>query len=101
MIYDLDGNLLENGYLSLVSEEQKTLSLRIQCRSGYGLRASVPAGLTVEAKKPADVSWANIGTSPIDLTPDANTVQTYQIRFTAAATADRVRRNPVLSVEPL
>lgn len=98
MIYDLDDNPLSAFPLTIFSGETKTLTIRVECRTGYFLRSENVVGLTVEARRTGAEAWTNIETTPLDLSSFNGTRQNYEIRLIADATAIIQRRNFKLTV---
>lgn len=85
MIYDLDNNPIFSAALSVPSADSIVLQIRIDCMTGYEFYADTVANLAAEGQKEGDVSWTNIETTPIDLSPWNGTRQTFNVRLTAAA----------------
>lgn len=90
-IDQLAGTLIKSG-AAIVKE------VEIRCFDGYELSCEVVGNLTVEAKHDLDVSYTNIETTPIDLSPFAGSDETFQLRFTPGAVngvyAFRFRNGP-------
>lgn len=83
MIYDTDDNRIFSVAFAVESEQAATAMIRVDCNAGYYLRGEAVANLTVEARADGDVSWIDIETTPIDLTPYDGTFQDFELRFTA------------------
>jgi len=83
MIRDSAGNPISSYIGTIDPEEVKTCTVKIDCAENTSLRSSVVGPIAVEARKSGDVSWINIETTPIDLTPYAPALTTFEIRLTA------------------
>jgi hypothetical protein len=97
MIYDTDNNQILSAFFDLMSAESKTFRIKIDCEAGCFLRCGVST-LTIEARKAGGVSWTNLQTDPIDLTPDAGTAQAFDIRITTGYVGSHDRRTVQLAV---
>lgn len=84
MIFDLDDNPVQSFPFSIESEEVKTFTVRLECRTNYFLRAQNVSLLTIEARKAGESSWTNIETDAINLSAFDGTRQNFEIRMTAA-----------------
>ena len=98
LIYDTADNPISSFAMSMDSNEVKTFTVKIDCKTSNYLRGSSVADLTVEAKRSADASWINIETTPINLTPYAATRQSFDVRLTASTVATAIRRTFNLTV---
>lgn len=78
-----------------------TFTSDIECKTGYYLLSTTVASLTIEARKGGVGSWTNIETTPIDLSADNGTIQSYQFRVSAAAVTSLTSRTFTILVEPL
>jgi len=99
MIYDLSDNPITSFRFALVSAGVATLSVKIDCKTDYRLTCDVTANITVEGRKSGDVSWVNLESSFIDLSPYNGTRQTFEIRLTGASVLARTRVQPILRVQ--
>lgn len=77
--------------IAMDSNEQHTITVRFECFAGYSIRCTTVAGLTVEMRAVGDVSWIDIESTPIDMTPYALTIQEFQVRLTTGTIAAPVR----------
>ena len=100
MFYDLDDNPIASFTGSIDEGEALTYELKIDCRVSRFLAGDVVADLALEGRAFGEVSWVNLETTRIDLTPYANTRQRFQIRVTAASITVITRRNFQLRIEP-
>lgn len=100
MIFDTDGLPVYSAAVALGTGEQSTATVDVECRTGYSLRGTAVTGVTVEAKQEDAVSWTNIETTPIDLTPWAGTTERFLVRFTAGTVTSFDRVTFTLSVAP-
>lgn len=96
-IDELAGTLFKNG--SAIVKE-----IEVRCYDGYELSSEVIGDLAVEAKHDLEVSYTNIETTPIDLSPFAGADETFQFRFTPGAVkgpkAFKIRNGPVAALVP-
>ena len=97
-IFDTANNPISSFSLSLNSAEVKTLTIRVECRTGRFLRCETVADIAVEARKVGDTTWINLETTPIDLSPFDATRQNFEIRLTAVSVIVLTRRNFKLTV---
>lgn len=100
MIFDTDNNPIQSFPFSIDAGEEKTFTVRIECRSGSYLRSETVSDLTVEARKVGDSDWIDLEASEIDLAPFDGTRQNFEIRMTAAAVSSAQTRNFKLTVGP-
>lgn len=78
MILDAEGNELTSLSMAAAPGDNKAFTLRIECLSGYSLRAVSPdAGVVIWAKDLPGGTFQNIQTTPFDLTPFANTIHVF------------------------
>lgn len=83
MIYDLDDNLLRSGQVSVDAPGTQILTIRVECRGGYFLRAAA-ADLAVAGRRVGDIDWTDLKSGQISLTPFTGTRQNFEISLTAA-----------------
>lgn len=100
MIFDTEGLPVFSAAVGLGPNGQKTTTVDVECKTGYSLKGTAVSGVTVEAKQEDAVSWTNIETTPIDLTPWVGTTERFLIRFTAGAVSSFDRVTFTLTVEP-
>lgn len=99
MIYDLNDNPLQAAHLSVTENLSRSFEMRVECRSGYFLRAETVADLTVEARRSGSPTWTNLETSEIDLSAWLGTRQQFEVRLSAGASGALELRNFALRVE--
>lgn len=99
MIFDTAGLPIYSAAIGLGSDEVKTAQIDVDCRSGYRLKGTEVDGVTVEAKHEDGISWTDLETSTIDLTPWAGSRERFLIRFNAATVAEFDRPVFTLAVE--
>lgn len=90
MIYDIDNNPLPSYLMNLASSGIFQFSIRVNCRTGLHLRSESVSDLSVEGRKLGDSTWINLETTPIDLSADNETRQTYEIKLTAITVTSNV-----------
>lgn len=100
MIYDTNDDPLLSASLGLTSAEAKTVEFKVDCVSGNSLSCGTVSGLVVEARHGTSGAWTDIESGSIDLTPWANTVQTFQVRVTAPSVTSRQRKVFTLAIGP-
>lgn len=95
MIFDTINNRLISANFALVSAAVETLSIRIDCVTGYSLSlaSGADADLIIEAKQSAALTYTNIELTPIDLGTWNGTRQTFIIRITAPTVTGISRKN--------
>lgn len=76
----------------------QTLTIRVECRTGFFLRCETVANIAVDARKVGDVPWINLETTPVDLSPYNATRQNFEIRLTAASVVVITRENFKLTI---
>lgn len=86
MFLDTDDNPQTSGSIVMVDDDDKTLTLRVDVQTGYQLRGEVIAGAMIQARHVGDVSWINIETTPIDLTPYSGPREDFEIRVQTPST---------------
>ncbi len=86
MIFDLNDNPLSSGQISETLGTSQTITIRVECRANYFLRAQTIADFTIEGRKVGDSTWIDLETTGIALTPFAGTKQNFEIRLTGAIT---------------
>lgn len=75
---DGNGNVIASLPLTGIAGTDIPFELTIRCRSGYELSATSPsAGVVTWAKANPGDAFQNIQTTPIDLTPYADTDRTF------------------------
>lgn len=99
MIYDLDNNPLSSFSMSIASGDDAVLQLQLDCLSGYEFFSLSVSNIAVEARKQGDVSWTNIETTPIDLSPYNGLREIFEVRLTADVVSAINRRSFALKVE--
>jgi hypothetical protein len=90
MILDINGDPVSSFSFQMESSDVVTFKIRIICLAEYHLRSEITPDVTIEGKLEADVSYTDLTTGGILLTPYANTYQTFDIRLTAASVIDQV-----------
>lgn len=98
MIFDTADNPISSFSMLINTLSVQTLTIRVECRTGYFLRCETVANIAVEARKVGDVPWINLETTPIDLSPFNATKQNFEIRLTAASVTTITRENFKLTV---
>ncbi|MBX3288449.1 MAG: hypothetical protein KF855_03795 [Acidobacteria bacterium] len=99
MIYDLDNNRTRSGYLAIRRPaDAAEAHLKFDCRAGYVLKAV--SGPTIEARRQGDVTWTNIKTSSLSLTPWDGTRQIFEIKAVAGVDMGRERHKVRIQVIP-
>ena len=83
-IYDTDGHVIYSSALSLFSGNEATVTVQIDCVTGYSLYGEAVADIAVEARHGTSGGWTNIETTPLDLSAFDGSRETYQVRLTAA-----------------
>ncbi len=83
-INDMNGDRKGSGHISLRPNADGTIPFQIGCMAGTYLRGTAVDDVAVEARIVGDVSWINLETTPIDLTPYDDTFQDFELRFTDA-----------------
>jgi len=99
LIYDTDDNRILTAGFSVRSGEVKTVTIHIDCNTGYYLRCSDVDDLkmTVEARHDGD-AFVDIETTPISLTPWNGSREIFEIRVTAGVITTPTVRGFSLSV---
>jgi hypothetical protein len=100
MFYDLDDNPIASFSGSIDASATQIYAMKIDCRANRFLACGPVADLTVEARWHGDVSWVDIETGRIDLSPFANTRRRLELRVTASSPSSILRRNIPLRIEP-
>lgn len=78
MILDGNGNEISSIALAAAPGNDKPFQLPIECLDGYSLWATSPdAGVVIWAKDSPGGTFQNIQTTPIDLSPFANTIRMF------------------------
>lgn len=85
MIFDLDNNPITAGSVSVEASGDCILTIRIDCRAGFALRADAGDHLTIEARKSGDSVWINLQSSEIDLSAYTGNRIEFEIRLSADA----------------
>lgn len=83
MIYSTDDKQILSASFAIRSEQTAELTIRIDCKDGQTLSSEPVAGLTVEARKVGDISYTDLESGSIDLSPDAGTQADFEILLTA------------------
>jgi hypothetical protein len=91
MFYDTDDNRILSATVAVEQGEIVTGSFKVECNTGYVLAGAAVADVVCEVKHSAG-AYVNIETTPISLTPWNGTTQTFNFRYTAAASATNKRR---------
>jgi len=82
VIFDTDGFPITAFSMTQDEQTSQTAIIQIECREDYRLYADVVADVLIEGKHASSLTWTNLETSDIDLTPWAGTTETFNIRFT-------------------
>lgn len=98
MIYDSENNPINRFAYAQAKSTAKTMQILVDCKDGYRLFCDVTANVTVEGKLSTDVSYTNLESSFIDLSPYDGFRKTFDIRVTTA-NVGRVRVDAKLRVE--
>lgn len=61
-----------------------TLPMKVDCKTGYKLYCDVTANVTIEGRFTGDVSWTNLESSYLDLSPFNGIRKAIEIRSTTA-----------------
>jgi hypothetical protein len=100
MIFDTDDNPLNSGQISVNAGSAATLTIRVECRAGYKLRAESVPDLNVEARKRGSLgAWTDLESSEIDLSADDGTRVDFDVRLTAGSLSAYALRQFKLKVE--
>lgn len=84
MIRDLNTNPITNGKISVDSEGETILELLIDCETGYKLTCpAANSQVGILGRRQGDVTWVDLESDEIDLTPWDGTQQVFQIKTTA------------------
>ena len=97
MIYDTDDNRILTAAVDLRSGETKTVTIQLDCLTGYQLSGEAVSDVTVEARHSGD-SFVDIETTPISLTPWNGTRETFEVRLTVGTITTPLTRAFTLSV---
>lgn len=88
MIRDTDGNPIST-YIGYIEPSQvQTCTLQIDCEENTFLSCETTSAFVVEARKLGDLSWVNIETTRIPLTPYVPTRTSFEVRVTASASIE-------------
>lgn len=92
MIFDTNDVPLRSARAAVRSGEVRTMTIRLECHTGRQLEmAEAVANVAIEARAVGSVSWTNLETTPISLTPYNGTFQDFEIRLTGGAVSARQR----------
>ena len=91
MIYDSDGNRILSAEFDLAIGGDQTISLLIDCLSGWQLSGEAVADVTVTARHGSTGGYTNIETTPIALDAWDGTQQVFEIRAVRDNTTTGVR----------
>lgn len=97
MIYDTDDNRILSTAFSVRSGDTETVTIKIDCLTGYQLSGQAVADAVVEARHDGD-SFVNIETTPISLTPWDGDREIFEVRVTAGTITVPLVRAFTLSV---
>jgi hypothetical protein len=100
MFYDLNDNPIASFSGSIDAAAVQIYEMKIDCRANRFLACGPVADLTVQARWYGDVSWIDIESVRIELSPFANTRRRLELRVTASSPSIILRRNIPLRIEP-
>ena len=92
MIYNTAGVQILSSTFAVRNLTDESLTIRIDCETGYSLSSQATADAAVEVRRVGDVPWVNLETTPISLTPWDGTQQDFEIRVTAGTITSFMRR---------
>jgi hypothetical protein len=97
MFYDTDDNRILSASVAVEEGEIVTGSFKVECNTGYQLSGAAVADVLCEVKHSAG-AYVAIETTPIDLGAWDGSTETFNFRFTAAASAINKRRTLPLTI---
>jgi hypothetical protein len=84
MFYDLSGDLITNYRFMIEFEDQQTMSLKILC-SAKILKCTPAPDLIVEGRHSGNITWVDLETTGISLSPWDGDIEIFEVRFTATS----------------
>lgn len=100
MILDTNDNPITKFAYAQQKATAKTLQIKVDCKTGYRLFCDPTANLTVEGKLSSDVSYTNLESSFIDLSPYNGIRKTFDIRITTDNVSRVKMRVPIRVEKP-
>lgn len=100
MFYDLNDNPIASFSGSIEEGSADIYEMKVDCSADRFLACDPVADVVLEARAYGDVSWIDLETQRIDLTPYANTRKRFEFRVTAGSVVTIQRKTIQFRVEP-
>lgn len=100
MFYDLDDNPIASFSGSITEGDVQIYEMKIDCSANRYLASDPVTDAVVEARAYGDVSWVDLETTRIGLSPYAGTRKRFQFRITAGGVSAVQRLNIQFRIEP-